>query len=85
MAHALLLFVPVSVALRYLFDARPLWVFVASLLAIAVLANWLRGASEQLVERAGSTIVGAAQCHLRQLADLMLALFILRQAEIRVV
>ena len=85
MAYALLLFVPVSVTLRYLFDARPLWVFVTSLVAIAVLADWLRRATEQLAERAGSTIGGLLNVSFGNIAELMLALFILRQAEIRVV
>src|SRR6516164_11349364 len=85
MAYALLLFVPVSVALCYLFDARPLWVFVTSLVAIAVLADWLRRATEQLAERAGSTIGGLLNVSFGNIAELMLALFILRQAEIRIV
>jgi Ca2+:H+ antiporter len=85
MAYALLLFVPVSVALHYLFDARPLWVFGASLLAIAALADWLRRATEQLAERAGSAIGGLLNVSFGNIAELMLALFILRQAEVRVV
>jgi Ca2+:H+ antiporter len=85
MAYALLLFVPVSIALRCLFDGGPLWVFAASLLAIAVLADWLRRATEQLAERAGSAIGGLLNVSFGNIAELMLALFILRQAEIRVV
>jgi Ca2+/H+ antiporter len=58
MAYALLLFVPLSLALRYVFDAPAGWVFLAGAAAIAVLADWLRRATEQLAERAGSTIGG---------------------------
>src|SRR6516225_5357958 len=85
MAYALLLFVPVSVTLRYLFDARPLWVFVTSLVAIAVLADWLRRATEQLAERAGSTIGGLLNVSFGNIAELVLALFILTRTQARVV
>jgi Ca2+/H+ antiporter len=56
MAYALLLFIPLSLALRYLIDAPPTWVFLASLAAIAALADWIRRATEQLADRAGSTM-----------------------------
>ena len=85
MAYALLLFVPVSVALRYLFDAGPLWVFITALVAIAVLADWLRRATEQLAERAGSTIGGLLNVSFGNTAELVLALFILSRAQTRVV
>ena len=56
MAYALLLCVPLSLALRYLFDAPAGWVFLTGAAAIAGLADWLRRATDQLAERAGSTI-----------------------------
>ena len=58
MAYALLLFIPLSLALRYIFNAPAGWVFLTGAAAIAVLADWLRRATEQLAERAGSTIGG---------------------------
>src|SRR5215472_988905 len=85
MAYALLLFVPISLALRYLFDAQPLWVFVTSLVAIAVLADWLRRATEQLAERAGSTIGGLLNISFGNTAELILALFVLSRAHVRIV
>jgi Ca2+:H+ antiporter len=85
MAYALLLFVPLSLALRYFFNAQPLWVFVTGAVAIAVLADWLRRATEQLAQRAGSTIGGLLNVSFGNTAELVLALFILSRAEIRVV
>jgi Ca2+:H+ antiporter len=85
MAYALLLFVPLSLALRYVFDTPPSWVFLTSAAAIAVLADWLRRATEQLAERAGSTIGGLLNVSFGNAAELVLALFILSAAQTRVV
>jgi Ca2+:H+ antiporter len=51
MAYALLLFVPLSLVLRYLIDAPAGWIFLTSAAAITVLADWIRRATEQLAER----------------------------------
>ena len=85
MAYALLLFVPLSLTLRYLVDAPAGWVFLTSAAAIAVLADWIRRATEQLAERAGSTIGGLLNVSFGNTAELVLALFVLRQAHIRVI
>jgi Ca2+:H+ antiporter len=85
MAYALLLFIPLSLGLRYFTAASPSSVFLASLVAIGVLADWIRRATEQLAERAGSAIGGLLNVSFGNMAELVLALFILRQAEIRVV
>jgi len=85
MAYAFLLFVPLSVALRYLADAPPTWIFLTSVVAIAVLADWIRRATEQLAERAGSTIGGLLNVSFGNTAELVLALFVLSQAQTRVV
>jgi Ca2+:H+ antiporter len=85
MAYALLLFVPLSLALRYVLEAAPSWVFLTSAAAIAVLADWLRRATEQLAERAGSTIGGLLNVSFGNAAELVLALFILSAAQTRVV
>ena len=71
--------------LRYLVDAPPTWVFLTSVVAIAVLADWIRRATEQLAERAGSTIGSLLNVSFGNTAELVLALFILRQAHTRVV
>jgi Ca2+:H+ antiporter len=85
MAYALLLFVPLSVALHYLVDAPAGWVFVTSAVAIGVLADWIRRATEQLAERAGSTIGGLLNVSFGNIAELVLALFILTRTQARVV
>jgi Ca2+:H+ antiporter len=85
MAYALLLFFPLSLALRYLVDAPPTWVFLTSIAAIAVLADWIRRATEQLAERAGSAIGGLLNVSFGNTAELVLALFILSRAQTRVV
>ena len=85
MAYALLLFVPLSLVLRYIADAPAGWVFLTSAAAITVLADWLRRATEKLARRAGSTIGSLLNVSFGNAAELMLALFILRQANIRVV
>jgi Ca2+:H+ antiporter len=85
MAYLLLLFVPLSVGLRYFLDAQPLWVFLTGIVAIGVLADWIRRATEQLARRAGSAIGGLLNVSFGNTAELVLALFVLRQAEIRVV
>ena len=85
MAYLLLLFIPLSLALRYLVDAPPTWVFLTSAAAIAVLADWIRRATEQLAERAGSAIGGLLNVSFGNTAELVLALFVLSRAHIEVV
>ena len=83
MAYALLLFVPLSLALRYLRDAPPTWVFLTSAAAITILADWIRRATEQLAQRAGSTIGGLLNVSFGNAAELLLALFVLSAAQTR--
>src|SRR5215471_10441575 len=85
MAYALLLLIPLSLALRYIFDAPAGWVFLSGAAAIAVLADWLRRATEQLGERAGSSIGGLLNISFGNTAELVLALFVLSQAHARIV
>ena len=85
MSYVLLLFVPLSLALRYFVHAPPIWIFIAAAAAIAVLADSLRRATEQLAERAGSTIGGLLNVSFGNTAELVLALFVLSQAQTKVV
>jgi len=85
MSYALLLFVPLSPALHYLVDAPPIWIFITAAAAIAVLADWVRKATEQLAERAGSTIGGLLNVTFGNTAELVLALFVLSRAQTTVV
>ena len=85
MAYALLLFIPLSLTLRYIFDAPAGWVFLTGAAAIAVLADWLRRATDQLAERAGSTIGGLLNISFGNTAELILALFVLSRVNTRIV
>jgi Ca2+:H+ antiporter len=85
MSYAFLLFIPVSLALRYLIDAAPVWTFITSAAAIAALADWVRRATEQLAARAGSTIGGLLNVSFGNTAELVLALFVLSKAQTQVV
>ena len=71
MAYAALLFIPLSLALRYLVDAPPTWVFLTGAAAIGVLADWIRRATEQLAERAGSAIGGLLNVSFGNTAELV--------------
>ncbi len=82
---ALLLIVPLSLALRYLTDAPAAWVFLSGLAAIGVLADWVRRATEQLAEHAGSTIGSLLNVSFGNSAELVLAFFVLARARSEVV
>jgi Ca2+:H+ antiporter len=73
----LLVTTPISLALHYLFDVDPLWVFGAAVVAIVPLAEWIRRATEQLAERAGSAIGGLLNVTFGNTAELILAVFVL--------
>ena len=55
---ALLLIVPVAPALGYLTDASPIWIFIAASAAVAMLADWVRRATEHVASRVGTAIGG---------------------------
>jgi Ca2+:H+ antiporter len=82
--YALLLLVPISLGLRHAVDA-PMAVFVTGGVAIAVLADWLRRATEQVAEHAGSTMGGLLTVSFGNIAELVLAFFVLSRADTRVV
>ncbi len=74
----LLLLVPVSLALAYVVHAPALWIFVAAILAIVPLAEWIRRSTEQLALVAGAAIGGLLNVTFGNATELVLALFILR-------
>jgi Ca2+:H+ antiporter len=80
----LLALVPISLGLAYA-EAPPLIVFAAAAAAIVPLAEWLRRATEQLAARAGSAIGGLLNVTFGNMAELILALFVLRSGNIDVV
>ncbi len=73
----LLLVVPVAPALRYLTPVSGLWIFIAGALAIGVLADWIRRATEQVAKKAGSAIGGLLNVSFGSLAEIILAFFVL--------
>lgn len=80
---ALLLFIPVSLALA-LVHAPAHWVFVTGILAIVPLAEGLRRGTEQVAHRAGSAVGGLLNVTLGNLAELILALFVLNAGHVDV-
>jgi Ca2+:H+ antiporter len=83
--YLLLLFIPLSLALKYLVGASALWTFVTSAAAIAVLAECIRRATEQLAQRVGPALGGLLTVSFGSIAELVLALFVLTSGETAVV
>ncbi len=74
---ASLLLVPLALAAHAL-GAAPALVFLAGALAIVPLAEWIRRATEQLSAHAGAAIGGLINVTFGNVAELILALFVLR-------
>lgn len=81
---AFLLLIPISLAFHY-FEMSPLLVFLTAVLAIIPLAEWIRRATEQLAHLAGSVIGGLLNVTFGNMAELILAIFVLRAGNISVV
>lgn len=81
----MLALIPVSLVLAYVTHAPPLWIFIMSVLAIVPLAQWINKSTEQLVERLGSAVGGLLNVTFGNLAELILALFILQAGHVSVV
>ncbi len=77
--------VPASLLLHYVVDIPPAWDFGLGALAIAVLADWSRRATEQLAERAGPAVGGLLNVSFGSVAEIVLALFVLARGEAEVV
>lgn len=75
--NLLLLLVPISLVLEYVVHASPMWIFITSVLAIVPLAEWIRKSTEHLAERLGSAIGGLLNVTFGNMAELILALFVL--------
>lgn len=82
---ACLLLVPVAPLLHYVFGAGPLWVFATGAVGIAVLADWVRRATEHVADRAGQAVGGLLNVSFGSLAELILALFVLAKGQVAVV
>jgi Ca2+:H+ antiporter len=81
----MLLFVPISLALAFLFPASPVLVFLSSVLAIVPLAVWIQRGTEQVALRMGPSIGGLLNVSFGNAAELILALFVLSAGHTAVV
>jgi Ca2+:H+ antiporter len=79
-----LLLVPAAFIVERL-TPSPLLTFVLSALAIVPLAEWIRRATEQLAARAGPAIGGLLNVTFGNIAELVLALFVLSTGQAEVV
>ncbi|UFW43838.1 calcium/proton exchanger [Bradyrhizobium sp. WSM471] len=70
---------------EYIFHLSPIWIFGSGVLAIAVLAEWIRVATDQLSSHTGPAIGGLLTVSLGSLAELILALFVLARGHVEVV
>src|SRR5689334_4219583 len=82
---ALLLLVPAAPVLHYLLGLSAIWVFAAGICGIAVLAEWIRVATDQLAMHTGPAVGGLLTVSLGSVAELLLALFVLMRGETEVV
>ncbi len=81
----LLLAVPVAPVLDYALGAPPLWVFVTGAIGTAVLADWIRRATDQLAERLGPAAGGLLSISFGSLCEIILAGFVLATGQLDVV
>jgi Ca2+:H+ antiporter len=80
----LLLFIPISAVLAYVDPSNSL-VFVAALVALVPLAEYVRKATDQLAKLAGSAIGGLLNVSFGNVPELVLGFFILRSGQVEVV
>ena len=83
--YALLLFVPLSLVLHHFSLAAPGLIFLSGLIAVGVLADWVRHGTEQVAGYAGHTIGSLLNVSFGNAAELVLALFVLSSAQTLVV
>ncbi len=75
--NLLLAFIPISLLLEWVFKAPPLWIFATAVIAIIPLADLLRQGTEQIAARAGQAIGGLLNVTFGNLAELIIAVFVL--------
>ncbi|WP_247345363.1 MULTISPECIES: calcium/proton exchanger [unclassified Bradyrhizobium] len=80
-----LVFVLLTPMGEHVFHLSPIWIFGSGVLAIAVLAEWIRVATDQLSSHTGPAIGGLLTVSLGSLAELILALFVLARGHVEVV
>lgn len=77
--NALLLFIPVSIALHYTPHMNPLWVFLAAALAIIPLAGLMGQATEELAKHLGAAWGGLLNATFGNATELIIGLFALHE------
>jgi len=77
--------VPLSVLLAYVVHASAVWVFATSVLAVVPLAEWIRRATDHMARRAGPAIGGLLNVTFGNMAELIIALFVLSAGHTEVV
>lgn len=82
--HLLLVFIPVAIIFE-LTHAAPVWIFVASSIAIIPLAGLMGEATERLSERAGPGIGGLLNATFGNAAELIIAIIALKNGLYEVV
>ena len=80
-----LVVVPVAPILKYGVAASPAWIFLAGAIAICVLADWIRRATEHAASTVGPAVGGLMNVSFGSLAELILALFVLTSGKVEVV
>ena len=83
--NLLLLFFVVALVARFVFQAPPLVVFLASALAIVPLAKWMGNATEELALRTGPGVGGLLNASFGNATELIIAIFALRAGLVEVV
>ena len=82
---AMLLLLPIAPVLAHFGLSSQVWVFCAGAVAVAVLADWIRRATDHLATHLGPAIGGLLNVSLGSLAELILAFFVLRDGHVDVV
>jgi Ca2+:H+ antiporter len=75
----LVAFLPLAAGLHYFAHIGSIWVFVTGAIAVAVLADWVRRATEQVAAHAGPAIGGLTTVSFGSIAELLLAFFVLTE------
>lgn len=81
----LLFVVPVAPALASMTNVSPAWLFLVGVIAVAVLADWVRRSTEQVAEHVGPAIGGLLTISFGSIAEVILAMFVLAEGKVEVV
>ena len=74
---ASLVLLAAALGVHFLLDVAPAWTFIAGVVAIVPLAEWIRRGTEHVARRAGSAVGGLLNATFGNTAELVLAIFVL--------